>query len=273
MGAVPLLKPQAAHVPRLRLTPRECAALTENPVAAAALALPVAQCLRQRPYFVVLSGLPVTERSDIAKSLAQAIARLPSARQAHRAPDRVSFTKVRIAKDKTLNHEQVTRYSRTHLSLDLHTDSSYKPNPHELVLFQMIRPDPAGGDTLLASVEDVCAALPPEARQTLAQPIYPFGRGALPVLWASAGRPRIRYYRSQIEAAVKQGAGLEAAAGSAMAALDSVLQAPDHHVTVRLAAGEIVCLNNIQALHGRTGFAPDSDRLMYRVRAHAGCLL
>jgi alpha-ketoglutarate-dependent taurine dioxygenase len=40
----------------------------------------------------------------------------------------------------------------------------------------------------------------------------------------------------------------------------------------RIESGEIMCMQNTRALHGRTGFDGESDRLMYRIRANAGCL-
>ncbi len=36
--------------------------------------------------------------------------------------------------------------------------------------------------------------------------------------------------------------------------------------------GEILFLNNNKTLHGRSAFAADSARLLYRIRVHAGCL-
>ena len=57
-----------------------------------------------------------------------------------------------------------------------------------------------------------------------------------------------------------------------MAALDAALQRPDNQFRFHLKAGETLFLHNTKVLHGRTGFAAGSTRLMYRIRVHAGCL-
>ena len=57
-----------------------------------------------------------------------------------------------------------------------------------------------------------------------------------------------------------------------MAALDAALEQPENQFRFHLQAGETGFLHNTKVLHGRTGFATDSSRLMYRIRVHAGCL-
>jgi hypothetical protein len=136
----------------------------------------------------------------------------------------------------------------------------------------MVRSDHEGGDTLIAAVEDVVRELNEDVLSTLAEPIFPFGCGAHPVISKRAGTPHIRYYRRQINKALGKGELPTVAALAAMEVLDAVLRRYTILHQFKLETGETLFIHNTKALHGRTGFAAQSDRLLYRVRMHAGCL-
>ncbi len=239
------------------------------------LAQQIQSHLCRDPHTVLLRGLEPTEDRSVAVAIAQSIAALPPVKPeqpVHRR-GKVSFTKVRINNDVATAERRSTAYSRTNAALALHTDSSYKPAPHELVAFQMVHADATGGDTTLMSVETILQSIDPEIATLLARPIFPFGKGDFPILWQQGGAPRIRYYRNQINNAVLQGAHLSGVARSAIDALDNVLDRADLRAQFRLEEGDILFLDNTRVLHGRTGFDSDSNRLMYRVRVEAGCLV
>ena len=265
-----------------------------------AVARLVAARLRTYPHFVLIKGLPPTEDSQFSRSVAQAIADmhpvnprpLPSLRSrarhfarsiakgdprnALRTPDDAPglwFSRVEITPEKPLSDGRITSYSRTNQPLDLHTDCTYRPNPQELVVFQMVRDDPDGGDTLMAAVEDIAGHLDKEVMDTLMRPAFPFGpRTPLPVFWEQSGELNIRFYRSQIDAACKKADPLTEDQAAALDALEMVLSRADVQFRFHIHAGEIIFIHNTKALHARTGFSGDSERLMYRIRVPAGCL-
>ena len=239
-----------------------------------ALAGEIVVALKAAPHFVRLRGLAAAQDQTVVAILAQAIAGRQPTRERHpTARERkISFTQVRIDPDKATTNARSTAYSRTNQPLELHTDSSYKAVPHELVAFQIVRSDASGGDTVMMPVETILDHLHPDVRDTLSAPIYPFGKGKHPVLWQTAGRPQIRYYRKQIDNAVENGASLPGAALEAMDILDAVLSRTDLQTQFHLDDGEILFMDNTRVLHGRTGFGAKSDRLMYRIRIEAECL-
>lgn len=226
--------------------------------------------LRKAPHFLRLRGLAPTRERDVTVAIVKAISALPPVKSTK--PAKVSFTRVMINPDKATTNGNATAYSRTSQPLSLHTDSSYKAAPHELVAFQMVQSDATGGDTLMMPVETILSHLDRETIQTLASPIFPFGKGKAPVFWQTGGRPQIRYYRSQIDSAVENGAPITPTALAAMDALDAVLDRADLQARFHLDPGDILFMDNTRALHGRTGFSDISDRLMYRIRIEAGCL-
>lgn len=259
--------------PELRLLAEAVPGLASNGQAIARIAHRLARMLRVYPHFVVLKGLPPTEDRALSVTLARALANMPPVKFADAAlRQKVSFTRVHIDEADAGQKGKVTRYSRTNRPLALHTDSSYKAEPHELVMFQMVRAAADGGDTVMAAVEDIVEALDEPTRTTLAAANFPFGRGPQSVLWQTASGPHIRYYRDQIETGRSGDDPLTDRDLVAMEVLDAALDRPELQYRFHVAAGETMFIHNTKALHGRTGFAADSDRLMYRIRMHAGCL-
>jgi len=241
-----------------------------------ALASDIAQSLRVYPHYVRLTGPAPTEERTMNDAICRAMANMgpvkPGLTKEQR--NKISFTRVRIKPDKAETTRLSTAYSRTHKPLELHTDSSFKAAPHELVAFQMVQADRAGGDTTLIAVEDILDSLAPDIATFLHREIFPFGRHLTSVFWKTSGTPHIRYYRKQIDDTCRKiGLPLDDEVLGALDALDAVLQ--DDIIThrFRMESGNTLFLHNTRVLHGRTGFAADSNRLMYRFRAHAGCLV
>lgn len=231
------------------------------------------QILNNYPHFFVLRGPPPIETPDLTINIARAIAR----RSQHpfiESPERlghVSQTRIEIEPNAQLS-TAVTRYSRTNRALMLHTDSSYDAVPHELVAFQMVRPDFQGGHTIVGPVEDILSGLDEQTIIALHKTKVPFGRGLHPILWRHRGAQHIRFYDHQILNAIKSGAFVDETTKKVLRAVLDVLKDTARFQTFPLGAGDTLFMHNTRALHGRTGFAPDSRRLMLRVRVYAGCL-
>ncbi len=231
------------------------------------------QILNNYPHFFVLRGPPPIETTDLTVAICRAIAATgghPFIGSADRL-NRVSKTRVEIDPDADVS-TGVTRYSRTNRALKLHTDSSYDPVPHELVAFQMVRPDFQGGKTIIAPIEDVLAQLSEPDIIALHKVRVPFGSKSYPILWRSRGVHHIRFYDQQILTALKKGVHLDDLARDALRPLLKAMKLVEQFQMFDLGAGETLFLHNSRALHGRTGFAPDSKRLMLRIRMYAGCL-
>lgn len=229
----------------------------------------IAAALRRHPHFTVLKGLGLSEARAPVENLVLATAAIGGG--PGRAAEKLSFTRVRIDPEDAERDDAVTRYSRTHLPLPPHTDSAYSGRPQALVAFQMVRGDAGGGRSLIVPVADVVAVLDRSARDVL-RGEFAFGKKDLPILWGPKGRESMRYYRAQINLGARLGGvepeGLAPLLDRIDALLDSLAPAREF----ALADGEMLFVNNHKALHGRTGFAPDSPRLMNRYRVHSDAL-
>ncbi len=247
-----------------------------NPEAAARIARVMAEIIATRlvshPHYVVLRGGEASEDLAWATLLCRTLSSLAPQKPAQDGKDGVSTTRVRIKTGQPGHRSSVTRFSRTNLPLPPHTDSSYLADPHEVVAFQVVSADAAGGDTAIVPIEDLLARLPGETIAALREPQFPFGRGRFPVLFGEPGKERIRYYRAQIELALEAGESLPTAAAAALKTLDSLLARQELAIKFKLLSGDVLFLNNKMALHGRDGFTADSNRLLFRLRAHAGRL-
>ncbi len=186
---------------------------------------------------------------------------------------KLSSARIRIDPEAFAKEGDGTRYSQTEQALAAHTDSSFFADPHELVGFQMAIPDGAGGESFMVPVGDVVAHLDAETISQLRAPRFPFAGVLRPILTGSEADPLLRYYRRQIDEEAASGIPLSPDDVAALDALDAALARPDLQHRFRLAAGEFLLMNNLRVLHGRTGMDGASQRLMYRVRAYAGCLL
>ena len=175
---------------------------------------------------------------------------------------RVSFTRVCVNPDSVHTRGQVTRLSRSHLAMPLHTDSSYDPIPHALLLFQAIKTEHQGGITHLMPLDDVLRQLPESVLQTLRTTYCSFGRRDYAILSEESGKPMIRYYREQMQLNGK----LEDIANTALEILDKALVNANAQIQFKLQEGDLMFLNNHRILHGRSGFSRSSERLLHRYR-------
>ena len=273
-GATETEESAARTVPYLTISPEEALCLGQEGSTLQTVSQRLADALSRPPFFTVLKGMPPAADRRAIENIAHAIAEMPPLKAAVTPGKRqkTSFTRVQINPAKNMQNGGSTNYSRTNLPLDLHTDSSYKVDPQDLVIFQMVRSATDGGDSLMVLVDDLVDQLTDADIATLQKPIFPLGKVGLPVLWKEQGAWHMRYYRTQIDTMVAQGYPFPSEGRKAVEALDDALQDTPWYYQFALEGGETLFLNNRRVLHGRTGFGPDSDRLMYRYRLYAGCL-
>lgn len=152
----------------------------------------------------------------------------------------------------------------------LHTDQFFKSNPADIVAMLCSDSDGKGGDTLVSDVSTIVEAMPPELVEALSKPFVraPFGFTA--ILRASDTNGwRVAYNRYEIE---KFCHSLQHTyTPSERELFDSFeLFAARHSHRFSLRAGDCLLLDNRRVLHGRTEIAPESNRLVKRVRVRIG---
>ncbi|MEO0969497.1 MAG: TauD/TfdA family dioxygenase, partial [Cyanobacteria bacterium J06639_18] len=238
------------------------------------LARSICKALSTYPHFVVVNGYPPIEDRTNLVNLSQVICAIGSGKPILDLSDKnqvkVSFTQVQINRTKPATSGKVTQYSRTHLPLAPHTDSSYMDNPHDLVAFQCIVADNMGGESIMFPVEDILQLIDGENLELLRASVFPFGDNIYPIISGVKGNEQIRYYRSQIDRTLElKSSSLPDQYRVAIDNLDTILQKSARLIQFPLRPGQIVFMHNQKVLHGRTGFSPDSDRRLYRVRLHA----
>lgn len=249
--------------------------------------------LTQYPYYVIINGFaPLQEHTELSQiikspvrdfiywkslmSLAYAIrAKIsPESRTNHEDIDKVSFTKICISRQVGEAQEDgVTQYSRTHLPLPPHTDSSYMVLPHEIVAFHCVEADENGGETIMVPIDHILKHLDKSVLARLRDPVYPFGQGYHGILCGDEDNPLIRYYHAQVKRSLTSDMPpLPQEHQSALRALDDFLDQNHRFQKFRLKPGQILFMHNHKVLHGRTALSPDTNRLLYRLRMHVASL-
>ncbi len=265
-------------IPTLDITHLAIGPAKEKIIRLQELARSICTALSAYPHFVVINGYPPIEDRTNLVNLSKAICEIGSGKIGsgksildfgYQNQVKVSFTQVQINRTQPATSGKVTEYSRTHLPLASHTDSSYMDNPHDLVAFQCIVADKMGGESTMFAVEDILQLIDSENLKLLRASVFPFGDNIYPIISGVKGNEQIRYYRSQLDRTLElKGSSLPDRYRMAIDNLDTVLQKSARLIKFPLRPGQIVFIHNKKVLHGRTGFSPDSDRLLYRVRLH-----
>lgn len=237
---------------------------SDGSLALSKLARRVAQALVAYPYFAILSGFDRAGDPAELRRLVRAV----GARAGAAADRKLSFTRVSVDPAAVARTKGSTAYSRTHLPLAPHTDSSYLPEPHQLVAFQCVVADRDGGSNAMVPIDHIMDRLSAEDQEELRKPIFPFSRGYFAVLSDGKAGTDIRYYRQQVNQAVVDKAALAPAAQALLDRLDGLLATPECALSFKLTEGEAVLFNNHRVLHGRSGFGEHSQRTLFRVRYH-----
>lgn len=177
-----------------------------------------------------------------------------------------------------------SRYSDSRYGGSYHTDGAELPFPvPDLFALLCVRPAQTGGHLRLIPVpfvEQRLRQLWPETIQTLSH-VYHFDarRAATeegprtvtkPIVFSRDGRSAMTYLREYIEVGHAHPGvpPLSPSQWNALDRLDSVLNDPLAWIEGRLLPGEIVVIDNLAMLHGRSEFVEQSDpalcRLLYR---------
>ncbi|MFB9364695.1 TauD/TfdA family dioxygenase [Kitasatospora albolonga] len=173
--------------------------------------------------------------------------------------------------------------ARDEAGLDLHTDRAMYPGPPRLLGLLCVRPAASGGESLLVSGHAVHDALLASRPRALA-PLYAdfhFGDGpdfarTYPVFRRRDGRLDVQYNRYWIgRGHAERGLPLTGAQLSALDAFEEVLAEPGLALRVPLRRGDLLLVDNMAVLHGRTAFTdppepepePGEGRCLVRVWA------
>lgn len=218
--------------------------------------------LQEPPYCLLLKGpLPSEDPSSLIKFLHKTNVLTEDIEPA-------SVTRIEVSSDAAHAAGNFTRKSRTSQDLALHTDTSFRDFPHDLLAFQFVRVDPEGGESVLASINDVLSQIRPVLEAGLRKPAFPFGTCLRPILVGYGERAEIRYNRDQIELSASR-VGMDTSnIKSLLDEFDATLSVESKRIRFRAEAGEILLINNKKCLHGRSSLNPGSDRLMIRIRSY-----
>ena len=221
------------------------------------------------PYYVVVP--PTTGHASWQEASAIAFALECIGSSSKDLPSRLGATRVTVNPKASSVEDAVTRYSRTTIALEPHTDSSQSQKPHSIVIFGMSRPDEIGGETQMVVIDELLELLDSDTKNLLHQSIWPLGKRPKPILEThpSTEGTRISYYRKQLERSLELGASLSQQQCAALSNLDASITGLAEQRSFRLEKGETLLINNHKVLHGRTALAEDSNRLMIRYRLRA----
>jgi len=158
--------------------------------------------------------------------------------------------------------------STTAEAFDLHTDEAYLPAPARYLLLHCWRADEAGGANLLADVATVLPRLDPWAAEACFRVTFRWSAVEAPILAPLPGRawPKVRF---NVRARADRCAGTAVSDKERYLPEAFLIAAREAAVACPLAPGDCLITDNWRVLHGRTGFGPDSRRLLKRVRVLA----
>ena len=227
--------------------------------------------LQRYPYFAVLKNFPESDNSENVQRLSRSLGyyhpyfglllRLKGRRPKPR------ITRIAVTRSDTDKRTLATKYSRTASALAPHTDGTFLPRPYDMLILQCVLPDEIGGETILVAIDDIIAKLSSHQIYSLREAAFPFGGLIAPVLSGPLSGQDIRYYRGQIDHSYEKGiARPQRGAVETLEFLDQILRDPGAQFQFKLAAGDVLIVNNKKTLHGRTGLPEDSERLLFRSR-------
>ncbi|AVT38319.1 hypothetical protein C6W10_19850 [Plantactinospora sp. BB1] len=160
----------------------------------------------------------------------------------------------------------------------LHTDATFAPAPERWFGLWCVRPASDGGASVLVDARRVVEAMAAEpgaraAVELLRGTDVPLwnGRTLLPVrVLGGPGQPLVRYREDLIAEGLRRaGLGPTHPVTEAVDAFARRLGADSHRTRIRLAADEVLLVDNHRTVHAREHFA-DPERHLLRVRMSEG---
>ena len=241
--------------------------------------------------FVLLDRMPVETWTDMAN---RAVTWLVNDMIAPPIMQKWNGHRVYDVKDTGAKLGYGVRRSVTNLSQEIHTDGSFLAMTPDYFSLTCIRQAEAGGASLIASLVSAHNDLLENHPEHLARLYEPFwwDRQAehdpdepranwLPVFSRSGDTLSARYYDDYI----RNGYGLmneeiDPAGAAALDAMCAAVEAPENHIVFRIQPGQVICAQNQQIAHGRTGFRDPSVKtaggrllLRYWLRNEGGIAL
>nr|AIZ66888.1 putative taurine catabolism dioxygenase [Streptomyces sp. MA37] len=235
-----------------------------------------AQCLRHGPGLAVVRGLGLDTLTDdeCVKVCRRFMAPLGNVRPVD--PDHPGDSLMTAAAPVPTPPAYA---HRPEVDLALHTDRARFPGPPRLLGMLCIRPARHGGESVLVSghtVHNTLLRYRPDVLPGLYRDFHfghePGFERTYPVFRRSAGRLHMQYSRSWITRGHQEhGTPLSTAQVAALDAFDEVLADPRMALRVQLRRGDLLLVDNMTILHGRTAFVdappPYAGRCLARVWA------
>ncbi|MEV4377985.1 TauD/TfdA family dioxygenase [Streptosporangium sp. NPDC049644] len=138
--------------------------------------------------------------------------------------------------------------------LEMHTETAFRPNTPDALILLCLRPDP-GARTLVCDLHEVWDGLDPATRGALAEPAFAFhlpdGTSTEPKPVATPRGGRLRFNYADALCAVDERHRLP------LRTLREGILARTVEITLR--AGDLLFLDNLHLVHGRSGYGPRYD--------------
>ena len=239
--------------------------------------------LHHGPGFVVLRGWPVQELSEADAGIVYwGLASVLGTPQ----PQNLRGDRLHTVAETPVTSVGTTAPggSTSNNEIILHTENARPPTPPLILGLLCLRPAHVGGDSILMSGHTVHNYLVdhyPDLLPRLYKPfrfgrhdeVYPDGRStdSSPVFRRDGDKVAVRYGRYWMRIAEnKLGVPLDEVGRQALDRVDEILQHAELTVTARLAAGDVLFMDNRVVLHGRqkfsdAGSAPEARRRLLRV--------
>ncbi|GII77827.1 hypothetical protein Sru01_28090 [Sphaerisporangium rufum] len=151
--------------------------------------------------------------------------------------------------------DQATGQSASNaVHLEMHTETAFRPNTPDGVILLCLRPDQEAR-TLVCDLLDLWPRFDEATRRALAEPAFAFRLPGgtttepKPVVTRWRDRPRFNY----ADALCATGPGHDAALRTLREAIAA------EAATVTLRAGDLLFIDNVHVVHGRTGYRPRYD--------------
>ena len=181
----------------------------------------------------------------------------------------------------TKNQLKKNRYHQTNIGGSIHTDGPQLNVPPKYLLMGCFNNAKYGGDSVVVNAEKIYRRirdLHPDLLEELKKPVYFEKRGFYknsknfylkkPIFETRDKKIIFRYLRDYIESAYyKLNINIPKKLRLALSVLDKNLLNKNFIYNYKLAAGDIIILNNHLLAHGRKGFKLDNSnkRLIYRI--------
>jgi alpha-ketoglutarate-dependent taurine dioxygenase len=183
--------------------------------------------------------------------------------------DEVIF-RVESVADGIRDSRGVVLYSTTHAAFPSHTDGSGKPNPFDVVLLYCVRQDSCGGESTLVTLDELIGTLDDESIDTLRTKTFPVPFGLAPIICGHGQEMWIRYNAEELSfysrlRSIEMNENQKKALHNLAATLSNL---ETNGPKIKMSTGQCLIIDNKRALHGRTAFSPNGQRLLKRLRLY-----